>query len=58
MRDDDYVLHCGLCDQPIPALTGLEELQHIAMHLAEHHDWSVTLDEAIDLRIEWERARS
>lgn len=49
-------LHCAYCDRPIHGWTGLDELRNMIAHLAEHHDLSVNMRKALDLREAWEAA--
>jgi hypothetical protein len=48
-------LHCQLCGRPIGGLTGLDEIQSLIAHMAEHHDLSLDTIKALGLREEWEQ---
>lgn len=55
-RDDDGRLICKDCERPIGGITGLDEMQNLVAHMAEHHELTLDLYEALELRAEWERS--
>jgi len=54
VRDEHDRLICAECGRPIGGLTGLDELHNLQAHVAEHHDRSLDVGQALELRAQWE----
>jgi len=52
-RDEQGWLLCW-CGQPIGAVTGLDEPHNLIAHVAEHHDQTLDLEDALALRLRLE----
>jgi hypothetical protein len=50
----EVVLHCAMCSRVIGGVTGLDEAQNMAAHLAEHHDLSLDMWVVLSMRERWE----
>jgi hypothetical protein len=50
---EDDVLRCGVCGRRIGGWTGLDETLNVQAHVAEHHDRTISMDEALELRNHW-----
>jgi hypothetical protein len=52
---DDLV--CSECGRTVGGVSGFHELQNLIAHMAEHHDRTLDLTEALELRDEWLTAK-
>jgi hypothetical protein len=53
-RFDRLICQQPDCGRPIGGVTGLDEIHNMRAHLAEHHDISLDMNEALELRAAWE----
>lgn len=49
------VLYCPRCSRKILGMTGLDEIHNLIAHMQEHHSENPTMEEALELRVRWER---